>query len=279
MDGGIIARSDVPTTAACESGVTAAKSGVTIVPPPIPSSPDAVPAVTPIATNCGAAFIASNSLFSPSSRLHRNAAAFAGTIGADSNKKYANIFRNASQFTLAVNLAPNGADTIADAPKIPAARASTNPSLANVLALTAAVATTATSDVPETTRCGIDVELANTGTMSAPPPTPTVAPKAPARNPSGALIIVARARSVAATEDASPIDRTVVRRTGAEDARDGPATRARADATLAMARMDLEPAVRGRKTRRRVGTRLEMRRDIGMVTRAPGGGALANYNC
>jgi hypothetical protein len=217
--------------------------------------------VTPIATNCGAAFIASNSLFSSSS-LHRNAAAFAGTIGADSSKKYANIFRNASQFILAVNLAPNGADTIADAPKIPAARASTNPSLANVLALTAAVATTATSDVPETTRCGIDVELANTGTMSAPPPTPTQAPNAPARNPSGALIIVARARSVAATEDASPIDRTVVRRTGA---RDGPATRARADAALATARMDLEPALRGRRTRRRLWTRLKMRRDIGMV--------------
>ena len=64
--------------------------------------------------------------------------------------------------------------------------------------------TTATRDVPETTRCGMDVELASTGTISAPPPTPTVAPNAPARTPSGADIVVALARSVAETEDASP---------------------------------------------------------------------------
>ena len=60
-----------------------AKSGVTSVPPPIPKSPDAVPAVTPMATNCGTASMASNSFSTPSSFLDRNAKAFAGTNGRD----------------------------------------------------------------------------------------------------------------------------------------------------------------------------------------------------
>lgn len=231
-----------------------AKSGVTSVPPPIPKSPDAVPAVTPMATNCGTASMASNSFSTPSSFLDRNAKAFAGTNGAETIKKYANIRRNASQFILAVNLAPNGADTIADAPKIPAARASTKFSLPNVLAETTAVDTTATRDVPETTRCGMDVELASTGTISAPPPTPTVAPNAPARTPSGADIVVALARSVAETEDASPTPRTVVRKCGAEDARDGPSTLARASAeTVTRAEAALAMARIARERRRRRG--------------------------
>ena len=183
---------------------------------------------------------------------------FRGNQRAETIKKYANIRRNASQFILAVNLAPNGADTIADAPKIPAARASTKFSLPNVLAETTAVDTTATRDVPETTRCGMDVELASTGTISAPPPTPTVAPNAPARTPSGADIVVALARSVAETEDASPTPRTVVRKCGAEDARDGPSTLARASA---------EAVTRARPPWRWLASRAETRRRRGEVWR------------
>ena len=59
-EGGSIASRLVPNTAACGSGDTSARSGVTIVPPPMPRRPDARPAVTPMAASFGAASTASN---------------------------------------------------------------------------------------------------------------------------------------------------------------------------------------------------------------------------
>ena len=59
-EGGSIASRLVPNTAACGRGDTSARSGVTIVPPPMPRRPDARPAVTPMAASFGAASTASN---------------------------------------------------------------------------------------------------------------------------------------------------------------------------------------------------------------------------
>ena len=58
-DGGSITSSDVPSTAAWGRGDASASAGVTIVPPPMPRSPEARPAARPMAASCGAAARAS----------------------------------------------------------------------------------------------------------------------------------------------------------------------------------------------------------------------------
>ena len=92
-----------------------------------------------------------------------------------------------------VSLAPIGAESIAVAPRIKAALWSTHPAAVKFAALTAAVARTATREVPVTTRCGMGTAPVSAGTIRTPPPTPTRDPNAPAANPRGAASATARA--------------------------------------------------------------------------------------
>ena len=94
----------------------------------------------------------------------------------------------------AVSRAPIGAESMADAPSIAAAVWSTHPPWEKLYVDTAAVLSTAMSEVPVTILCGMGTAVVMAGTMRTPPPTPTTEPKSPATRPSGPDIFTARSR-------------------------------------------------------------------------------------
>ena len=86
------------------------------------------------------------------------------------------------------------AESMADAPSIAAAVWSTHPPWEKLYVDTAAVLSTAMSEVPVTILCGMGTAVVMAGTMGTPPPTPTTEPKSPATRPSGPDIFTARSR-------------------------------------------------------------------------------------
>ena len=117
-----------------------------------------------------------------------------GTSGAAQSKKYARILRSCTQSNLVVSLAPKGALSMAEPPRMAAAVGSTRPACEKLYVATPAVDRTAMREVPVTTRWGMGTALVIAGTMSTPPPTPTTEPNIPATRPSGPAIATAFAR-------------------------------------------------------------------------------------
>ena len=133
----------------------------------MPSSPEASPAVTPMAASRGAIAIASNAssvspaavfsvdpvipVFLSSSRILKMNA-FSGTSGAAHSRKYARSLRRLVQSMRVVSCAPRGAESMAEQPRMAAAAGSTHPPEEKFNVDTAAVLSTAIRDVPVTIR-------------------------------------------------------------------------------------------------------------------------------
>ena len=82
-----------------------------------------------------------------------------GTSGAAQSKKYARILRSCTQSNLVVSLAPNGALSMAEPPRMAAAVGSTRPACEKLYVATPAVDRTAMREVPVTTRWGMGTAL------------------------------------------------------------------------------------------------------------------------
>jgi hypothetical protein len=161
MAGGIILVRAVPNTTEWSSVVVNASMGVTIVPPPIPRSPDAVPAMAPIPSIFktlpnGISWIdsihddeASCIISSSGADVRR---ALRGTKGAAAKRKYPKHALSVVQSNIAVKRAPTGENSIADDEIKMVDGISTQLLDANVEPLTKAVENTAANDVPVRTR-------------------------------------------------------------------------------------------------------------------------------